>query len=77
MGLGETRTEVKSALKSDIGLDVEVGLAQRQQVALVLAAWEASCDYVAQERKDRLEARASNLPKVLQVTGTVIHARGL
>eukprot|EP00971_Amphidinium_carterae_P189197 3755813-Amphidinium_carterae.2 len=31
---------------------------QRQQVALVLAAWEASHDYVDQERKDCLEARA-------------------
>eukprot|EP00971_Amphidinium_carterae_P292699 5811017-Amphidinium_carterae.1 len=68
MGLGETRTEVKSSLKSNIGLDADAGLAQRQKVALVLAAWEASCDYVAQQRKDRLEARASNLPKVLQVT---------
>eukprot|EP00971_Amphidinium_carterae_P038765 762198-Amphidinium_carterae.1 len=72
MGLGETRTEVKSALKSDIGLDAEsiadAGLAQHQQVALVIAAWEASRDYVAQERKDCLEARASNLPKELQVT---------
>jgi hypothetical protein len=64
-GLGETRIEVKEALKKDFGLDGADDLQSRQSVALVLAAWEASKEYVARDAAKRAEAHSSRLPRAL------------
>jgi hypothetical protein len=62
LGLGENRAEVRAAVLADIGLSTTDGHLARQQVALVLAAWDAAKEYVTKENSVRAEARASNLP---------------
>jgi hypothetical protein len=62
-GLGENRPEVKKALKEDIGLDAEEGLQPRQQVAVVLASWDATREFIAKDNEQRAEARASRVPR--------------
>ena len=62
-GLGENRTEVREALKSVLGIDSADGAIARIQVALVLAAWDASRSLITQDLKDRAEHRSSDQPR--------------
>jgi hypothetical protein len=68
LGLGENRAEVRAAILADIGLSPTDGHLARQQVALVLAAWDAAKEYVTKENSVRAEARASNLPRPMSAT---------
>ena len=62
VGLGESRQEVRQALKESFGLDVAADLKTRQRVAMVLAAWDGAKDYSAKETAVRVEAQTSRLP---------------
>jgi hypothetical protein len=63
VGLGESRQEVRQALKESFGLDVAADLKTRQRVAMVLAAWDSAKDYAAKETAVRVEAHTSRLPR--------------
>lgn len=64
-GFGESRTEVRDALRTDIGLASTDGLESRQKVSLVIAAWEAVREYVSREATRRAEAQASRVPRAI------------
>jgi hypothetical protein len=64
-GFGESRTEVRDALRTDLGLSSTDGLEARQHVALVIAAWEAAREYITREASRRAEAQASRMPRAL------------
>jgi len=64
-GLGESRTEVRDALRTDFGLDATDGMAARQHVALTVAAWEAAREFVSREATRRAEAQASRFPRAI------------
>ena len=68
VGLGEGRAEVRTALRDETGLNQADGHTARQQVALVLATWDAAKEYVTKENSARAEARASNLPRPTSAT---------
>jgi len=62
-GLGETRVEVRDAIKNDIGLNPDDGLDSRAQMAMLLAAWDAARATVSQELKARAEYKACELAR--------------
>ena len=64
-GLGESRTEVRDALRTDFGLSTADGVAARQQVALTVAAWDAAREFVSRETSRRAEAQASRFPRAI------------
>ena len=63
VGPGESRQEVRQALKESFGLDVAADLKTRQRVAMVLAACDGAKDYSAKETAVRVEAQTSRLPR--------------
>ena len=74
-GLGETRLEVRTLLRDEIGLDFAAALAERRRVATVLAAWESARALGKSELEAKAEAKANRLPRPLGATRR--HAFGL
>ena len=68
MGLGDTRAEVKETMKDQFGVAVGDGLAQRQQVAAVQAAWDAASAFVAREATAKADARAGRYARPIAMT---------
>ena len=62
-GLGETRAEVKEAIKADAGLDPADGPAVRVQVAYVLSAWDATRLTAQKEMQAKAEHKAAEIVK--------------
>ena len=60
VGLAETRAELRDVLRTEFGLDAQAGLAERQQVAVALAAWDAAKEFVTKDNEARAEARSAH-----------------
>ena len=63
VGLGETRAEVKEAIKSDMGLDPAEGAGARVSIACLLSAWDAARLTATQELKAKAEHKASEVAR--------------
>ena len=68
IGLGESRAEVKEALRNHLGLDHSEFLAMRVQVASTLSAWETSKDHVTKESYAKMEAKAAGCVRLVGQT---------
>eukprot|EP00435_Cladocopium_sp_Y103_P041428 s1418_g11.t1 len=67
-GIDESRTEVRAAVTSEIGLDQTANNAERRQMALILAAWETARTQQTAQDQSRAEARAAMVPRPLPLS---------
>eukprot|EP00435_Cladocopium_sp_Y103_P008775 s235_g2.t1 len=67
-GIDESRTEVRAAVTSEIGLDQTASNQERRHMALVLAAWETARTQQTANDQSRAEARAAMVPRPLPLS---------
>ena len=66
-GIDESRTEVRAALKAEIGLDHTASNAERRYTALVLSAWETARTQQRSNDESRAEARTAMIPRPVPI----------
>eukprot|EP00435_Cladocopium_sp_Y103_P034677 s3830_g9.t1 len=66
-GIDESRTEVRTAVTAEIGLDHAVGNAERRHMALLLSAWETSRTQQKANDEARAEARSTMVPRPVAI----------
>ena len=64
--MGDTKAEVRTALKDDFRLDPASGPDVRAEVARFIAAWEVSRELASKEQELRAEAKVLGMPRHLQ-----------
>lgn len=64
--LGDTKAEVREALKNDFRLDQAASPAVRAEVARFISAWEVSKELAAKEQELKAESKVLGMPRHLQ-----------
>ena len=63
VGLGETRQDVKEALKEAFGIDSADGVPQRLAVSNLFSTWDAARTYTQKADEERAEARSATFKR--------------